>query len=510
MLIVRCSTYLFTARTKVIPTKLCRTPASIAMGGAQLSNALRITDVNDFLAPSTACVLPLGGGALPENADQNAVAKLPAEPAGSVLTPIIPTASVGQARAKVTVSDCLACSGCVTSAETVLLSTESVDAFKKCVQDGGRFMVVGLSQQAVASIAVHYGMSLEDTARRLAGFLRTKCNFDAVVDLSFPRYLAHLEAAEEFLERYRAGKKLTVTSACPGWVTYAEKTQGSDILDCISTVRSPQGIFGAIAQRLRPEKDKRPVWVSSIMPCHDKKIEASRPDLTKVENGLNVKELDCVLTTGELMDVMKEMEYDLRRGVEGRFEHLGSDVDKFGVNVASGSGGYAEFILRRTAKVLMGSELPAGRLITKKCSRSGDLKTFTLRDEEGNQELTFATAYGFRCLQSILRKMRRGECKYNYIELMACPGGCNNGGGQIPTPMEDEKDGRSAKQQANEYLQRVDNEFANATTEKQAFVNVNVRNIYNMLGNEGSGEAKKGLRMEIASRKTSNVGSLTW
>ena len=251
------------------------------MREAHLSNALRITDVNDFLAPAAECILPLNGGALPEKVE-NAIAKLPAEPAGSVLTPIIPSQSVdvGATRAKVTVSDCLACSGCVTSAETILLSSESVDAFKKITiaeEAAKRFLIVGLSQQSVASIADHVGMPLEKTARKIAGFLKTHCRFDAIVDLSFTRQLALLEAAEEFLERYKSGKQLTITSACPGWVTYAEKTQGPEVLDSISRVRSPQGIFGALADKVRGPNDGRPLWVSSIMPCHDKKIEASRP-----------------------------------------------------------------------------------------------------------------------------------------------------------------------------------------------------------------------------------------
>ena len=131
------------------------------------------------------------------------------------------------------------------------------------------------------------------------------------------------------------------------------------------------------------------------------------------------------------MDLMLENKYELESGVDGEFlsEWSASNEKKFGVNVASSSGGYAEFVLRRAASVLFGKDLPAGPLITSKASRSGDLKTYVLRDDDGVEKLSFATAYGFRCLQSILRKVRRGECKYNYIELMACPGGCDNGGG---------------------------------------------------------------------------------
>lgn len=219
---------------------------------AQLSNVLRITDVNDFLAPSAACILPLEGGAQPSAKGTTAVVKVGEEPAGSVLTPIVPMQAPvsGSTKARVTVSDCLACSGCVTSAETVLLSTASRDQYRNFVtQDGATksktFSIIALSQQSVASIAVHFGLQMTETVRKLATFFRKRHGIDVVIDLSLPRQLSLIEAANEFIQRYKAGKKLTITSACPGWVTYAEKTQKDVVLDCMSSIRSPQGILGS-------------------------------------------------------------------------------------------------------------------------------------------------------------------------------------------------------------------------------------------------------------------------
>lgn len=488
---------------------------------SQLSNALRITDINDFLSPSAACVLPLGGGALPET-NEKPVVKFKKEPAGSVLAPIVPTNSTvsGNARAKVTVSDCLSCSGCVTSADTVLLSTESIDSLKSFMRNRDAkhsdfFAIAGLSQQAVASIAVHNGLSLTSTARKLTTFLKEQIGFDVVIDLSFPRHIALLEAKEEFLKRYREGKKLTITSACPGWVTYAEKTQGGSILEYISKVRSPQGVFGAVAEHLRPAKDHRPVWVSTIMMCHDKKLEANRPELVRTSlNDEKKKELDCVITTGELATLMQDHEFDIRSAAETPLEseYAASISSSFGVEVGSGSGGFAEFILREAAREVLGITLPNGPQITEKASKSGDLKTRTVWNERGDESLTFATAYGFRCLQSILRKIRRGECTYNYIELMACPGGCNNGGGQLPLAETPEGDSRSLKRRATEHLQRVEKAFHDSPQVGNALDVPSVKKLYkdSLGGHPGAEEARAKLEMPILQRKTTGMSALSW
>lgn len=378
------------------------------------------------------------------------------------------------------------------------------------------FSIVALSQQAVASIGVHYGMSLLQTAGKLTAFLKNKLAIDAVVDLSLARHLSLLEAGEEFVERFRQGKLLTISSACPGWVTYAEKTQPSDVLNAISTVRSPQAIIGAIAEQLRPAGDNRQVWLTTIMPCHDKKLEASRPDfVTTHADNVNRKEVDCVMTTGELIDFIKQTSFSLTEAETLPFNKLNSasSPGQFGVAVGSGSGGYAEFILRKAAKELLGITLPDHPIITQKLSKSGDLKTATVSNEDGSKQLKFATAYGFRCLQSILRKVRRGECTYNYIELMACPGGCNNGGGQLPPKSISTEDQRSLKQQNNDHLAKVNATFSEAPVVKDPLVIPGVQKLYRdgLGGHPYSVEAKNQLTMPIQSRKNaSGAASLSW
>lgn len=491
-----------------------------------LSNALRITDINDFLAPSSACVLPLGGGAFSDKSAVVIPAKTTSEPAGSVLAPIVPvqpSVKASTVKAKVTLSDCLACSGCVTSAETVLLSTESLDELRRVMTDdrkgrASKFAVAALSQQAVASIAAHYGLRLATTARKLSTFLRRGIGFDAVVDLSFARHFSLLEAGKEFIRRYNEGKKLTIASACPGWVTYAEKTQGKEILNCISEVRSPQGMLGVIAKSFQPAGDTRTVWLCTVMPCHDKKLEANRAEFTVLdEKGKPAREVSCVLTAGELLELMKKRDFNFGDAEEGFFDEpfQVTQTTKFGVAVGSGSGGYADYVLRNAAKELLGVTLPAGPLNMEKASKSGDLQSITLSDDRGSKSLCFALAYGFRSLQSVLRKIRRGECVYNYIELMACPGGCTNGGGLLEVPYGSETTNLSLKQQATKHLEAVNQVFAQASQVSSPFELPSVRYIYEEVvrGSPGSLQSTKKLGMSIQSRKeigTVAPASLEW
>jgi iron only hydrogenase large subunit-like protein len=416
-------------------------------GGARLSGALTVADVNDFLTPAAACVLPLGGGA---------VASVTPAPPGSVLAPIVPTASAdaaaAPATAKVTLSDCLACSGCVTSAETVLLSSANLDKVRATLLPppppapapaparAGLHVVVALSQQAVAAIAVELGMALQAAAGALATFFTASLHADCVVDLSFARHLSLHAAAVEFVRRHRAGDEVVVASACPGWVTYAEKTQADGVLATISRVRSPQAIAGAVVPLLLGgEGGGRRTWLMTVMPCHDKKLEAARPGYASATTP-GRPDVEAVLTAGEVLELAEELGVDIASlpptALDSRFA---AGPDGFGTATGSGSGGYADYVLRHAARELLGVELPGERLAMDKVTRSGDVRSITVRSGDGRKQLRFGTAYGFRSLQSVLRKVRRGECEYDYIELMACPGGCNNGGGQIPVADGDKK-----------------------------------------------------------------------
>jgi len=232
-----------------------------------------------------------------------------------------------------------------------------------------------------------------------------------------------------------------LASSCPGWICYAEKTHGDFVLPFISTTKSPQQIMGTLVKKLISQQvglTADQVFHVTVMPCFDKKLEASREDF--YDDVLSTRDVDSVITTSELLELIQEK----CEGLEGGFaamaptaldevERMFSNIDEAGVPYAGapgGSGGACEYVFRHAVKCLFGGEeLP--EKLNYKSKRNKDLQEVSY-EKDGKPVLTFAKAYGFRNIQNLVRKLKQGKpCGYHYVEVMACPGGCTNGGGQI-------------------------------------------------------------------------------
>lgn len=215
-------------------------------------------------------------------------------------------------------------------------------------------------------------------------------------------------------------------------------------------------------------------------------------------------------------EILNEFSFDLTSAAETPLDDLakpGATTSNFGLAVGSGSDGYARYILQDAAKQLLEVEIPPNSLSFDKVSKSGDVRIASVSSADGRQTLRFATAYGFRSLQSILRKLRNGSCPYDYIELMACPGGCNNGGGQLAPPMPDNSDIRTAKQLNNELLNGVEQTFYDAPSMDEPYVQEALAAVYDDLlrGKVGSDSVQRQTRLKIESRKDSTgMASLDW
>ncbi|KAL5163691.1 Protein NAR1 [Glycine soja] len=447
----------------------------------KFSVALRIGDLNDYIAPSQACIVSLKG--LKKN-DKPEVS--------------IANKQVNFEPVKISLKDCLACSGCVTSAETVMLEKQSLDEFLNNI-NSGKAVIVSLSPQSRASIAVHFGISpiqkqclcickgkaaYSDLpsylciARSFLAFKKLTRFFKslgvkAVFDTSCSRDLTLVESCVEFITRYRQNQLVDdersksslpmIASACPGWICYAEKQLGSFVLPYISSVKSPQQTVGAIIKNyvcqelgLRPEE----VYHVTVMPCYDKKLEAARDDFVfqfeshveGLESEINmISEVDSVLTTGEVLELIQSKEVDFKSLEETPLDKILTNINEEGYlyGVHGSSGGYAETIFRYAAKTLFGRQIDDP--LTFRNIRNSDFQEVTLeassfelyniiimlvkkvviRKVEGKTVLKFALCYGFRNLQNIVRKLKNGKCDYHFLEIMACPSGCLNGGGQI-------------------------------------------------------------------------------
>ncbi|KAG4401433.1 hypothetical protein AAZX31_07G248200 [Glycine max] len=400
----------------------------------KFSAALRIGDLNDYIAPSQACIVSLKG--LKKN-DKPEVS--------------IANKQVNFEPVKISLKDCLACSGCVTSAETVMLEKQSLDEFLNNI-NSGKAVIVSLSPQSRASIAVHFGISPIQAFKKLTRFFKS-LGVKAVFDTSCSRDLTLVESCVEFITRYRQNQLVDdersksslpmIASACPGWICYAEKQLGSFVLPYISSVKSPQQTVGAIIKNYvcqelglsRPEE----VYHVTVMPCYDKKLEAARDDFVfqfeshveGLESEINmISEVDSVLTTGEVLELIQSKEVDFKSLEETPLDKILTNINEEGYlyGVHGSSGGYAETIFRYAAKTLFGRQIDDP--LTFRNIRNSDFQEVTL-EVEGKTVLKFALCYGFRNLQNIVRKLKNGKCDYHFLEIMACPSGCLNGGGQI-------------------------------------------------------------------------------
>jgi iron only hydrogenase large subunit-like protein len=190
-------------------------------------------------------------------------------------------------------------------------------------------VVVSISPQTRASLAAKYNLSLDQTHRKLTWFLKAHMGVDYVFDTAFSRDFSLLESAREFIRRYNAAKAdlpqkqfPMLCGVCPGWVCYAEKTHGY-VVPFIDTTKSPQQMMGSIVKNYFASKVQIPpqqIFHSTVMPCYDKKLEASRDDFKDAST--NAPDVDCVITSGELELMMKEQTIDIKQCSELPIESL--------------------------------------------------------------------------------------------------------------------------------------------------------------------------------------------
>ncbi|XP_008286127.1 cytosolic Fe-S cluster assembly factor narfl [Stegastes partitus] len=419
---------------------------------SHFSGVLQLTDLDDFITPSQECVKPVKV----EKKQGKSVAKIQIEDDGSYVQVSQDGGKQKLEKAKITLNDCLACSGCITSAESVLITQQSHEELFKVLRNNKaneaeqKVVVVSVSPQSRASLAAQYELSSTEAGRRLTSFFKG-LGVHHVFDTGFSRTFSLLESQREFVERFQRkeqdSKSLPMlTSACPGWICYAEKTHGEYILPYISSTRSPQQMMGSLVkdyfaqqQGLSPQQ----IYHVAVMPCFDKKLEASRSDfyLDKAET----REVDCVITSGEVQRMLEEEKVSLNDFEPAAPDTLFSSVcgEEFLRHSGSGSGGYLHHVFTYAAKQLFGEEV---KELTYKTLRNKDFQEVSL-EKDGAVVLCFASTYGFRNIQNLVQKLKRGKSPYHFVEVMACPSGCLNGGGQVKP---------SAGQNPKELLQKVE------------------------------------------------------
>ncbi|MBQ3792012.1 MAG: iron hydrogenase small subunit, partial [Clostridia bacterium] len=246
-----------------------------------------------------------------------------------------------------------------------------------------------------------------------------------VYDTNFGADLTIMEEATELLGRVKNGGVLPMITSCsPGWINYAEYYYG-DILDHVSSCKSPHEMEGAILKTYFAEKhqlDPKDIFVVSIMPCTAKKFEKERPQMQRD----GIKDVDAVLTTRELGNLIKRSGIEFTKLPDEEFDQ---DLvgDYTGAAVIFGvTGGVMEAALRTAYYVLEGKEYGAIKFEEVRGFDGLKEASFVL----GGQTINVAVASGMKNAKPLLDDIRAGKSKYTFIEFMCCPGGCINGGGQ--------------------------------------------------------------------------------
>lgn len=327
--------------------------------------------------------------------------------------------------AEVECVDCGQCARvCPTGAITPKQHTEEV---WNALADSKKIVVAQIAPAVRVAIGELFGIKPGSlmigqivTALKMMGF-------DKVFDTSFAADLTTIEETNEFINRLSKGEKLPLfTSCCPAWVKFAEQYH-PELLNNLSTCKSPQQMFGAVAKEVLPEQtgiDKKDLVVVSIMPCTAKKVEANKSEFVKD----GIKEVDFVITTQELASMIKESGINFAAlSPESLDLPMGF---KTGAGVIFGnSGGVSEAVLRYAYEKVNGTKLTKYDFSEVRGSESVRETSVKLN----GTEVKLAIVSGLKNANELIRKINSGEAYYDIIEIMACPGGCIGGAGQPVT-----------------------------------------------------------------------------
>ena len=328
-----------------------------------------------------------------------------------------------------TEADCALCGQCITHCPTGALSIRDDTArVTAALEDPEITTVVQVAPAVRTAWAEQLGLTREEaTVGRMTSALRA-LGFDYVFDTNFTADLTIMEEGSEFIERFTHRNQYRwpmFTSCCPGWVRFV-KSQYPEYTTNLSTAKSPQAMFGAVAKSYFAEKigvDPHKMRVISVMPCTAKKSEADIPNLT---DACGDPDVDVVITTRELGRLLRSYHVNVKDLEETAFDSpLGSGT---GAAVIFGAtGGVMDAALRSAYFLVTGKNPPADAFTAVRGMKGWKEACFEV---PGAGTVRVAVASGLGNTRALMEAVKKGEVEYDFVEIMACPGGCSGGGGQ--------------------------------------------------------------------------------
>lgn len=324
---------------------------------------------------------------------------------------------------------CVNCGQCIVACPVgALREKDSTDLVWEALANPDLHVVVQTAPAVRVAIGEEFGLPIGTrcTGKMVAALKRL--GFDKVFDTDTAADLTIMEEGTELIERIKNGGKLPLITSCsPGWIKFCEHNY-PDLLDNLSTCKSPQNMFGAVLKSYYAEKmgiDPAKMFVVSVMPCTAKKFEVKRPELAST----GYPDVDVSITTRELARMIKEAGIDFVNLPDEQYDDPMGDASGAGV-IFGATGGVMEAALRTVVDILTGKdnnniEYKAVRGIKGVKAAEVEVPGLTIRA---------AVAHGLGNARKLLDQVRAGEADYHFIEIMACPGGCVTGGGQPIQP----------------------------------------------------------------------------
>lgn len=320
---------------------------------------------------------------------------------------------------------CISCGQCIVNCPTgAIVEKDDTDKVLAAINDPEKFVIVNTAPSIRATLGEAFGMHIGTNVEgKMVAALR-RLGFDKVFDTDFAADLTIMEEANELVERVKNGGVLPMITSCsPGWIKYCEHYY-PELIPHLSTCKSPQQMFGATMKTYYAEKmgiDPKNMVVVGIMPCTAKKFETKRPN----QAASGYPDVDIALTTRELARMIKSAGIFFKHLPDEEFDNpFGESTGA--ATIFGATGGVMEAALRTAVKMITGEEAPSPdfeEVRGMENIKEADYKV-------GDLDVKVAVASGTKNAKEIMEKIKKGEDNYLFVEIMGCPGGCINGGGQ--------------------------------------------------------------------------------
>ena len=321
--------------------------------------------------------------------------------------------------------NCTNCGQCIEACPTgALHEKETIDDVWIKLKDPDTHVVVQTAPAVRVALGEEFGMPIGTNVTGKMVTALKRLGFDKVFDTNTGADFTIMEEAHEFIERFKKNDNLPMITSCsPGWVKYIEMNY-PELLSHLSSCKSPHQMFGALLKTYYAEKsgiDPKKIYVVSVMPCIAKKFERKRPEMKNNE----LYDVDNVITTRELSRMIKQANIEFTKLEDSKFDDPMGEATGAGA-IFGTTGGVMEAALRTAQDTLSGEDLE--RINFEQIRGGEGIKKATVNI--AGKDIKVVAASGLANAKEILEEIKSGKADYQFVEIMACPGGCIMGGGQ--------------------------------------------------------------------------------